>query len=105
MQIATNLFERQIMSIEELAVLLLGLIPFLNTGLLIFTIDLVLGKLGFQITRKDYKRKPVKSLLFGLCLIVVSSLISLFIQSQMSEFQPLLAFIILLGAYLALTQT
>ncbi len=92
------------MSIAEIISSLMNLLPYLNTGIIILTIGLSLEKLGFKITRKEYKRKPFGSLLWGLLLIVVSSIISLLIQTQMSGLQPLVAFIILLGIYLALTQ-
>jgi uncharacterized membrane protein YidH (DUF202 family) len=80
------------------------LLPYLNTSIIVLIIGLGLEKLGFNITRKEYQRKPFGSLLWGLLLIVVSSVISLLIQTQMSGLQPLVAFIILLGIYLALTQ-
>lgn len=92
------------MLIEEIISFLTNLLPFLNTGIIILIIGLSLEKLGFKITRKEYKRKPFESLLMGLFLIVVSSLISLLIQTQMSGLQPLVAFIILLGIYLTFTQ-
>lgn len=92
------------MSIEEIISFLTNLLPFLNTGIIILIIGLGLEKLGLKITRKEYKRKPFESLLWGTFLIVVSSLISLFIQTQMSGLQPLVAFVILLGIYLTFTQ-
>lgn len=92
------------MSITEIISFLLNLFPYLNTGIIVLIIGLGLEKLGFKIRRKEYKRKPFESLLWGLLLIVVSSLISLLIQTQMSGLQPLLAFIILLGIYLTFTQ-
>lgn len=82
----------------------MNLLPFLNTGIIILIIGLGLEKLGFKITKKEYKRKPFESLLWGIFIIIVSSLISLFIQTQMSGLQPFVAFIILLGIYLTFTQ-
>jgi xanthine/uracil permease len=92
------------MSIEEITSFLMNLLPFLNTGIIILIIGLGLEKLGFKITKKEYKRKPFESLLWGIFIIIVSSLISLFIQTQMSGLQPFVAFIILLGIYLTFTQ-
>jgi hypothetical protein len=92
------------MSIEEVVSFLMNLLPYLNTGMLVLIIGLGQEKLGFRIARKEYKRKPFESLLWGLLLIIISGLISLVIQTQMSGLQPLVAFIILLGIYLAFTQ-
>ncbi len=92
------------MSIEEITSFLTNWLPFLNTGVIILSIGLGMEKLGLKITRKDYRRKPFESLLWGIFLIVVSSLISFFIQTQMSGLQPLVAFVILLGIYLTFTQ-
>jgi len=92
------------MAIAEILSFLMNLFPYLNTGIIMLIIGLGLEKLGFTIARKEYKRKPFESLFWGLLLIVVSSLISILIQAQMSGFQPLIAFIILLGIYLAFTQ-
>lgn len=92
------------MSIGEIISFLTKLLPYLNTGIIILIIGLGLEKLGFKIARKEYKRKPFESLLWGLLLIVMSSFVSLLIQTQMSGLQPLVAFIVLLGVYLAFTQ-
>jgi len=92
------------MSIEEVVSFLMNLLPYLNTGILVLIMGLGQEKLGFKITRKEYKRKPFESLLWGLLLIIISGLISLLIQTQLSGLQPLVAFIILLGIYLTFTQ-
>lgn len=92
------------MSIDQVISFLLNLLPYLNTGIIVLIIGLGQEKLGFNLSRKDFKKKPFKSLLWGLLLIVISGLISLLIQTQMSGLQPLIAFIILLGIYLAFTQ-
>jgi len=93
------------MSIEEISSFLVNLLPYLNTCIIVLVIGLGLEKLGLKITRKEYKRKPFESLLWGLLLIVTSSLISSVIQTHMSGAQPLVAFIVLLGIYLTFTQT
>lgn len=92
------------MTITDIISFLTNWLPYLNTGIIILVIGLGLEKLGFKITKKEYKRKPLESLLLGLALTILSSLISLFIQTQMSGFQPLIAFIVLLGMYLTFTQ-
>jgi len=92
------------MSIEEIISFLMNLVPYLNTGIIVLIIGLGLEKLGLKITRKEYKKKPFESLLWGLLLIVTSSLISTLIQTQLSGIQPLIAFIVLLGMYLTFTQ-
>jgi hypothetical protein len=92
------------MSIEEVVSFLLNLLPYLNTGIIVLIIGLGQEKLGFNITRKEFRKKPFRNLLWGLFLVVISGLISLLIETQMSGFQPLVAFVVLLGIYLAFTQ-
>jgi len=92
------------MMVAEITSFLMNLFPYLNTSIIILIIGLGLEKLGFKIARKEYKRKPFESLFWGLLLIVASSLVFLFIQTRMSGFQPFVAFILLLGIYLTLTQ-
>lgn len=92
------------MSIEDVISFLVNLLPYLNTGILVLIIRLGFEKLGLEITKKDYRRKPFESLLLGLLLIVISGLVSILIQTQLSGLQPLVAFIFLLGIYLAFTR-
>jgi len=82
----------------------LSWIPYLNMGLITLVADIVLERLGFKITRRKLKKEPVKSLFWGLCLIVLSSLSALIIQSNLSGFEPLIAFFTLFIIYLVLTQ-
>lgn len=92
------------MSIGEVVSFLTSLLPFLNTGIIVLIIGLGFEKLGLKVARKDYRKKPFGSLLWGLLLITISSLISILIQTQLSGLQPLVAFIVLLGIYLTFTQ-
>jgi hypothetical protein len=92
------------MTIAEVVPFLLNLIPFLNTSTIVLAIDLGLTRLGLKITRREYKKRPMRSLVLGLSLIVASGFISLVIQRQLSGLQPFIAFIILLAAYIVLTQ-
>jgi hypothetical protein len=92
------------MTIADIVSFVLSLVPFLNTGIIVLAIDLGLTRLGLKITRREYKKRPMRSLLLGLSLIVASGLISLVIQRQLSGLQPFIAFIILLAAYIVLTQ-
>jgi hypothetical protein len=91
------------MMIEEVVSFAMSLVPFLNTGVLVLSINLALDRLGFKITKREYKRKPLRSLFLGLCLIFISSLISIIIQSELAGYQPLMVFAFLLVAFLALT--
>ncbi len=84
--------------------LLLGLVPYLNTGTIALIIDLALGRLGFKIAKREFKRKPVSSLFWGLCLIFISSIAALIIQTRLSGLEPLAIFLILFVVYLVLTQ-
>jgi hypothetical protein len=90
------------MIIEETVSFAMNLVPLLNTGVLVLNINLVLDRLGFKIAKREYKRKPFRSLFIGLCLILVSSLISIIIQSELAGYQPLMIFTFLLVVFLAL---
>jgi len=92
------------MSIEEIISFFESLLPYLNTAVLSLVISLGFEIGGFKITKKVYKREPLKSLFLGLCIIVLSSLISLIIQTTLSGLAPFGAFILLLIGYLLLTR-
>jgi len=92
------------LAMAEVTPFILSWIPYLNTGVITLLIDIAIERLGFKITRRRFKKEPVKSLFWGLCLIVLSSLCALIIQSNLSGFEPLVAFFILFTIYLVLTQ-
>ena len=92
------------MTLEEVIAFLLSLVPYLNAGTITLTISIGLEKLGFKITRRDFKKAPVKSLFWGLCLIFLSSLVAIFVQTRLSGLEPFLVFIVLFVAYLVVTQ-
>lgn len=90
--------------LEDALGFLMSLVPFLNAGTLTLIIDLGFERLGFKITRREFKKEPVKSLFWALCLVLVSSIVAVIIQTRLSGLEPLLIFIILFATYLALTQ-
>ena len=92
------------MTVEEAIAFLLNLVPYLNAGTLTLIIDLGFERLGFRITRREFKKEPLKSLFWALCLVFISSLIAIIIQTRLSGLEPLLALIVLFTVYLALTQ-
>jgi len=89
---------------EDAIKLLLSLVPFLNAGTMTLIIDLAFGRLGFKIAKREFKRKPLKSLFWGLCLVFISSIVALIIQTRLSGLEPFLIFLIPFATYLALTQ-
>jgi hypothetical protein len=92
------------MIVEDAVKLLLSLVPYLNAGTMILIIDLAFGRLGFKIAKREFKRKPLSSLFWGLCLVFISSVVALIIQTRLSGVEPFLIFLILFATYLALTQ-
>jgi hypothetical protein len=92
------------MTVEEVIRFLLSLIPYLNAGTITLIITIGLERFGFKITRREFKKEPLKSLFWGLCLLFLSSLIAIFIQTRLSGLEPFLVFIILFVAYLVVTQ-
>jgi hypothetical protein len=89
---------------EDAWKLLLGLVPYLNAGIITLIIDLAFERLGFKIAKREFKKKPLSSLFWGLCLIFIGSLIALVIQTRLSGLEPFLFFVVLFAAYLALTR-
>jgi hypothetical protein len=90
------------MMFDEIVSFAVNLVPLLNTAVLVLNINLALDRLGFKISKREYKRKPLRSLFLGLLLIFASSLISIIIQSELAGYQPLLVFGFLLVTFLAL---
>jgi len=91
------------MTVEEIVRFLLSLVPYLNAGTITLIISIGLERLGFKITRREFKREPLKSLFWGLCLLFMSSLVAIAIQTRLSGLEPFLAFIVLFASYLATT--
>jgi len=92
------------MALEEAAAFLLSIVPYLNAGTLTLIIDLGFERLGFKITRREFKRQPLKSLFWAMCLVFISGVVAIIIQTRLSGLQPLFIFIVLFAVYLALTQ-
>ena len=92
------------MVLEEVAGILLSLVPYLNAGTLTLIIDLGFERLGFKITRREFKKEPLKSLFRALCLVFISSIVAIIIQTRLSGLEPFLIFIALFTIYLAVTQ-
>ena len=89
---------------EDVIAFLLSLVPFLNAGTLTLIIDLGFERFGFKISRREFRKEPVKSLLWALCLVFVSSVVAVIIQTRLSGLEPILVLIVLFIVYLALTQ-
>ena len=92
------------MVVEEAVTILLSLVPYLNAGTLTLIIDLGFERLGFKIPRREFKKEPLKSLFWALCLVFISSIVAIIIQTRLSGLEPFLVFIALFMIYLAMTQ-
>jgi hypothetical protein len=92
------------MAVSDILSVILSLIPYLNMGIVTLITSLVLDRAGFKITKREFRKQPVRNLFLGMGLVVVSSIVALIIQTELSGFQPLFAFIILFVSYIALTQ-
>jgi hypothetical protein len=90
--------------VEDAIGFLLSLVPYLNAGTLTLVIDLGFERLGFKITRREFRKEPLKSLFWALCLVFISSVVAMIIQTRLSGLEPLLVLIVLFTIYLALTQ-
>jgi hypothetical protein len=92
------------MAVSDVLSAVMGLIPYLNMGIVTLITSLVLDRAGFKITKREFRKQPVRNLFLGLGLVVVSSIIALIIQTELSGFQPIFAFIVLFLSYVVLTQ-
>lgn len=92
------------MIVEEIISFLLSLVPYLNAGTLTLIVNLGFERLGFKTTKREFKKKPLKSLFWGLCLILISSVVAIIIQTRLSGLEPFLALIVLFIIYLIMTQ-
>ena len=92
------------MAVSDVLSAVMGLIPYLNMGIVTLITSLVLDRAGFRITKREFRKQPVRNLFLGLGLVVVSSIIALIIQTELSGFQPIFAFIVLFLSYVVLTQ-
>lgn len=93
------------MPISDALLAVMSLVPYLNTGIITLITSLILDRVGFRITKREFRKQPVRNLFLGLGLVVVSSIIALIMQTELSGFQPMFAFIILFVSYIVLTQT
>jgi len=84
------------MTVEEITLLF----NYLNSGMIILIVNLALRRFGLEITLGEYKKNPWGSLILGLSLICISSLLGSILQQQLSGMQPPSLFIfLLLGVY------
>jgi len=93
------------MTVADITSFLLSLVPYLNAGTVTLIISLGFDRLGFKITKREFKKKPLENLLRGLCLLLLSGFVTVLIHARLVGLEPLLVFIVLLAVYLALTQT
>lgn len=87
--------------LSEIVSFIVALVPFLNAGLVILIIDLILRRLGLEISKGDFNRSPLSSLGLGLGLILVSNFAYLLVQGLLSQVSPLGLSLILILIYFA----
>jgi len=83
--------EMRKMTIGEVVSFLLSLVPYLNASTVTLIVSLGFERVGFKIPRREFRSKPVQSLLWGMCLLLISSLCVGIIQSRLLGLEPLLA--------------
>jgi hypothetical protein len=81
------------------------LVPFLNSGMIIVIIDLVLRRMGVEIASREFKRRPWESLGLALGLIVVSNVLYLVVQEEFAVVPPLLVLVFLLAVYVVVVSS
>lgn len=91
-------------NIEELILFLEPLLPYLNLGMTMLCMNLFFRKVGFKVSLEEYKEKPLENLIWGLALILISSVVSMLIRAYLSSFNVLTVSLILFLLYLTLSQ-
>ena len=78
------------------------MLPYVNTGMLILNINILLMRLNFEISLSEYRKKPIESLILGLFLVFLSSWLSSSAQTRLSGINQSLVFLILFVGYVLL---
>jgi len=92
------------LAIEEIISLIDTLLPYLNSGIIVLVINLVLKKLGLELKGRKIKRRVLESLIWGLFLVFAGSYLSFSVQTYLLGFPPLAVFFILLLTYVVMSQ-
>jgi hypothetical protein len=90
------MYERSVfkMAIEEVNLVL----NYINSATIILIVDIALGR-TIGLSTRDYKKKPLPSLVLGIALISISNFLRLFLQAQLLGIAPPTVFLILLVLY------
>lgn len=87
------------MDISEILSFLVALLPFVNAGLVILIIDLILRLRKIEISKRDFNRSPWISLFLGLGLVLISNLAYVIVQGVFSQISPLVFSFFLILTY------
>jgi CHASE2 domain-containing sensor protein len=88
--------------VSDIVSFAISLVPFLNAGLVILTIDLLLRMAGLEISKGDFSRSPLSNLVLGLGLILISNFAYLLVQGLFPQIPPLVFCFILILIYFSI---
>jgi dipeptide/tripeptide permease len=91
--------------VADVAAFAAALVPFLNSGMIIVIIDLVLRRMGVEISSREFKRRPWESLALAFGLIAVSNVLYLVVQERFAVVHPLLVLVLLLALYVVVVSS
>jgi len=93
------------MVLDDYILFLGNMLPYVNSGLIIIDINILLMRFDLRISLSEYRKKPIESLILGVFLVFLSSWLSSSAQTRFSRFDQGVVFLILLIGYILLVFT
>jgi len=100
-----HLLEVMNMVLDDYILFLGNMLPYVNSGLIILDINILLMRFDLRISLSEYKKKPSESLILGVFLVFLSSWLSSSAQTRLSEIDQGIVFLILFIGYILLVST
>lgn len=90
------------MVLDDYILFLGNMLPYVNSGLIIIDINILLMRFDLRISLSEYRKKPIESLILGIVLVFLSSWLSSSAQTRLSRLDQGFVFLILFIGYILL---
>lgn len=90
------------MVLDDYILFLGNMLPYVNSGLIIIDINILLMRFDLRISLSEYRKKPIESLILGIFLVFLSSWLSSSAQTRLSRLDQGFVFLILFIGYILL---
>ena len=90
------------MVLDDYVLFVGNMLPYVNSGLIILDMNMLLMRFDFRISLSEYRNKPIESLILFIFLIFVSGWLSSFAQTLLSRIDQGVVFLILFIGYVLL---